>query len=276
MATRRKYRDKYLRWHSTYEKRATTEISKVFKGWFLNVDWQNLTDNYQMQIDNAFDEKSLFQAYVTIYTEIGKKHGLRVLKDIETQTKADPAQEFLINFQFNIEEFLRQYGLERIKTVQKSLFDEIVKLIENRLKEGKDIRQVAKDIEVMVNRPNFYRWRALRIARTESTAASNYAAIRSAYYGGFEVVKEWISAHDARTRRHPESEYDHEYMDGKRVGINDPFIFNQGSFDEDRLQYPGDPKGQPGNVINCRCAVAVVPKRDKDGRLIPLKDSMVA
>ena len=31
----------------------------------------------------------------------------------------------------------------------------------------------------------------------------------------------------------------------------------------------GDPKGSAGNVINCRCSVAVVPKRDDNGNLVP-------
>ena len=36
----------------------------------------------------------------------------------------------------------------------------------------------------------------------------------------------------------------------------------------DELAYPGDPKGRAGNVINCRCTVGIIPKRDASGSLI--------
>jgi hypothetical protein len=31
------------------------------------------------------------------------------------------------------------------------------------------------------------------------------------------------------------------------------------------MEYPGDPKTPAGNVINCRCKIAVVAKVDEDG-----------
>jgi hypothetical protein len=32
--------------------------------------------------------------------------------------------------------------------------------------------------------------------------------------------------------------------------------------------FPGDPKGSAGNVVNCRCSVAQVVRRDKDGNIM--------
>ena len=81
------------------------------------------------------------------------------------------------------------------------------------------------------------------------------------------MAKEWISATDKRTRRKPANEYDHVEMDGKKITRYEKFNFNNG---KDFLDYPGDPTGEAGNVINCRCAISLTPIKDKEGNLIPI------
>jgi hypothetical protein len=39
-------------------------------------------------------------------------------------------------------------------------------------------------------------------------------------------------------------------VDGQKVGINEMFIVGG-----ENLEFPGDPFGSPGNVINCRCTL---------------------
>ena len=75
---------------------------------------------------------------------------------------------------------------------------------------------------------------------------------------GFAMQKEWISALDSRTRD------DHAGSNGQRRPENT--AFNVGG---EKLMYPGDPAGSAGNVINCRCTVAMIPARDNAGNLIP-------
>lgn len=270
MASVQKYRQRYLRYHKGYEKRSTTELIKVFKGWFSKIDFTSLqAGSYKTVINNAMDFESLEQAYINIYREVGLVHGKRVGKDINTGLKAFTWGAFLTVFELNVVDYLRRYGVERILTVRRSVFDDIVELISTRLAEGKDMRDVTNEINTLVNRRDFYRWQAERIARTESTAASNYAALQAGDVSGFQMGKEWISATDARTRRKPKSEYDHFEMNGKRVKRNEKFIFNRSKDPRNQLDYPGDPTAYPGNVINCRCTVAIVALRDKDGNLIP-------
>ena len=52
-----------------------------------------------------------------------------------------------------------------------------------------------------------------------------------------------------------------------KVPADQPFKVPSKSGVQD-MMYPGDPNGSAGNVINCRCSSAIVPRRDKDGRLI--------
>ncbi len=272
MATRRKYRERYLKWHATYQKRATTELRKVFRKWIKDIPFDTVqAGTYSSVISNTMKIEDLFQSYVTIYHQIGKTHGRRVGKDINQGLKNFTWHGFLTIFEMNIGSYLRSFGFQRITTVRKAFFEELRELFDTRLQEGKDMRTVAKEVEAIVNKKDFYRWQAERIARTESTAASNYAAIQSGQVSGFQMGKEWISATDNRTRRKPDDNFDHFAMNGKQVKLNDSFVFNEGTLEEDRLEYPGDPNGRAGNVINCRCTVAVIPLRDKDGNLIPTR-----
>lgn len=267
MATQARYRKQYLKWHGTYEKRATKEVRKAFKTWTKRIDWNELqAGTYKSMINIALNKDILTDAYVKMYYEIGRVHGRRVVSGINLSLKTSLFEGFLSLFTKNVAKYIRLYGAKRITSVRQTFFEYIIELIANRLDKEQDMREVAKQIQKEVNRPDFYRWQAERIARTESTAASNYAAIQAGESSNFEMVKEWISATDKRTRRKPQDEFDHLEMNGKQVGLKEKFMFNGG---EDALEYPGDPTGEASNIINCRCTVSVVAKRDRNGNLIP-------
>ena len=269
MGTKRKYREQYLRWHKGYEKRTTTAFKKMFKGFIKDIDWDNMQGGtYKIIVSMAVNEEKIKETLVDTYLAIGKQHGKRVGKATEKATKAFDLTTFLTIFNRNVYLFLNLFGGRRITTIRQTFISSVIDLLSNRVSNGMDMRQAAKEVRLLVNKPKFYTWMALRIARTESTAASNFAAIESSRSNDVETIKEWLSASDGRTRRKPEAHFDHFVMQGVQVDIDDDFIFNEGTFDEDRLQFPGDPKGKAGNIINCRCSVVVLPKRDKEGQII--------
>lgn len=265
---RNKYRKQYKKWHQSYEKRANTEIKRVFKEWVNNIDWNNMTaGTISLYLNNAFNEENMIVAMIRIYREIGIVHGKRIGTEINQQLKKFSISEFLTYFERVVREFVREFNRQKVRAIKKSFIEQILKDIKINLDNGKPLDEVLKESRKKITKNAYYEWRALRIARTESTAASNYAAIQSAKVSGFEMQKEWISAIDKRTRRKPEDEFDHVEMDGKKVGLEEQFVFNGG---EDVIDFPGDPKGDLSNIINCRCAIAIVPKRDKEGNLIPI------
>ena len=100
----------------------------------------------------------------------------------------------------------------------------------------------------------------MRIARTETTTASNFAAIKTAEQSDLVLDKVWISVQDNRTRITP---YDHFDMNNQKQELEKPFFVGG-----ENIRYPGDAKASAGNVINCRCVIAFIPKRDADGMLI--------
>lgn len=88
--------------------------------------------------------------------------------------------------------------------------------------------------------------RAKMIARTETVGAANFGSQESYEQAGVEE-KEWLATLDDRVRD------SHAALDGDVVGLNE--TFNNG------LAYPGDPTGDAGEIINCRCTlVPVVPE----------------
>lgn len=88
--------------------------------------------------------------------------------------------------------------------------------------------------------------RAVTIARTEVISAANAGSMDLArvYQPYMPVRKEWLCTHDARTRPA------HLAANGQEVGLDEQFTVGGASLD-----FPGDPGGPPGQVINCRCAV---------------------
>lgn len=84
-------------------------------------------------------------------------------------------------------------------------------------------------------------YEAERIARTETLAVQTQAA-HTVYRENGVTEKEWLWSGSGYER--------HEDLAGVIVGIGDSF--------PNGLSFPGDPDGEPGEVINCMCDFAPV------------------
>lgn len=113
------------------------------------------------------------------------------------------------------------------------------------------------------------RTQAARIVRTEVTRAANTGTMASSESFEFEQTKEWMSAHDKRTRGVDVNDHaSHIGLDGVTIDEKDYFVDPRNG---DQLMFPGDPNATAASTINCRCTMAVVAKLDNNGRLIPKK-----
>jgi hypothetical protein len=90
---------------------------------------------------------------------------------------------------------------------------------------------------------SFWRMRATRIARTESTSAYNSGALAALADEGV-TNKRWVATRDSRTRP------THIRADGQVRPLVEPFDVGGRS-----LQIPGDPSGPAREIINCRCTM---------------------
>lgn len=266
------YRSTWLKLHSKYENKARIIFQNEFKAIARNIPFETMDlENYEVFTSFYIERKDVFNAYLKVYTEIGGNHGKRVGAEINKQIneKNFNITSFLNEFQNTLINWLNQFGGQRIVSVRQNYISYINELIAQGIADGKTIAIIATDLTKMINSRNFYRWQSLRIARTETTTASNYAATVASSVSGVLMDKIWISAQDKRTRRPPDSKFDHFNMNGTRVPLDKPF--NVGG---ELIMFAGAPTNvngtqtSGGNVINCRCVNAQLVRRDKDGKIM--------
>ena len=232
-------------------------MQKHIKKILGNIPTNNVSlGTYKILFYTNITEEQIKEMFIDIYKNVGYDYNKRIKKEIEKTTKN---VLFTDSFLQDILLFLSSEGGSKITSVRGTLIEDIIKEIEKQLKDNTSIIALQDAIlEIVQKSQLFYKWQALRIARTETTFASAFAAMRAASQSNYEMTKEWISVKDDRTRN------DHRIENGQIVDFDEPFIMNDGT----QMQYPGDPKGTPGQVINCRCTIAFKAKRDKDGNII--------
>jgi hypothetical protein len=112
---------------------------------------------------------------------------------------------------------------------------------------------------VILRQTNLYsRNQALRLVRTETTNAANYGTLQSAttIFPAQQMMKEWVSGNDGRTRSIPPNDFDHVVMNGVQVKFEETF-----SVQGQQMRHPADSSlgASAGNVVNCRCSVFPFP-----------------
>lgn len=107
--------------------------------------------------------------------------------------------------------------------------------------QGEAISDIARRMQNVTN-SNYKA--AVRNARTMYTGAQNAGRVDSykrAEKMGIEMEEQWVATLDSRTRD------SHRLLDGKRIAVGGTF--------PNGCRFPGDPKGKPEEVYNCRCTL---------------------
>lgn len=241
-----------------YERIAYRIVQKHVKTILESIPTNNATINtYQYLIEGNISDEQIKKMFIEIYRTIGFDYGNRIKKTLE-KTRKD-------NILFNDELlkqillFLSNEGGIKITSVRSTLVGDIVQQIQMALEKQGTVIDLQNAIYSVIGNPaKFYKWQALRIARTETTSASNFAAWESAKDSDYYLMKEWIAASDNRTR------HDHAIENGQVVDFELPFKMADGS----KMDYPGDITAKASQIINCRCTIAFKGKRDAEGMLI--------
>lgn len=155
----------------------------------------------------------------------------------------------LVNQPLDTEVYLRQ-ATNRLVGIGDELWEHAREELVAGIDKGESIDDLASRVmkSAEVTEP-----RARTIARTESNGAMNAVVSQTNHRvddmfsieGG--LSKEWSATEDLRTRP------THVLADGQVVPLDQPFIVGEAS-----LQFPSDPTGPPGEVINCRCTTLTV------------------
>lgn len=143
---------------------------------------------------------------------------------------------------------------QMIVQVAQTTKDDVARLIGVGLENGATIGEIQS---VLIQDFAFSPRRALRIARTESTAALNEGqemAFRDAASNGVTLEIEWISARDQGVRP------SHQALDGQKKDPGGLFTIPDGHPNAgDTARFPGD-FNAAGEVVNCRCAARPIVK----------------
>ena len=130
----------------------------------------------------------------------------------------------------------------------------ISSIINRGLEDNLSNREIAKKIRtagIIANKK-----RALMIARTETHTGAVFAqdeVVNTVTKKlGIKMDRFWSTMKDLRVRPAPgiKSKFNHRKADGQKRAQKKAF-----NVSGEKLIYPGDPSGSPGNIINCRCVV---------------------
>lgn len=252
---RNQYRIDWLRRHHRYEQ----SMYKVFK---LALDdqvkqvseWIKANGvNIEPMLSVLVSPQPISEAYRICYSTIGTQEAKYVYTFIKRLGERKEIPSFFSEYwrKMMVLFFETEAG-ERITGVTETTRESITKLLADSV--GMSLSEQATYILEHLDSPDFNRYRALMIARTESTAAAGQGAYLANQSSDYETVKEWISVMDKNTR------HTHMVADGQVVESYD--MFEVGA---ELALYPGALTLSAAESIQCRCTYAFVPKTDGDG-----------
>jgi|GEM_PF-1658627 len=228
-----------------------------------------------------------------LYANVGVRYANMATRDLKQQERTGkrPLKDYIASskddligyniksggsFGFNTEwvqwilNYLHTHLIQNITfNVNKTTRDYLLQVLNKSITEGLGIDETVR----LLNNSDFSATQAARIVRTEINAASNAGTLAAGQTYDYEMQKKWIAVHDNRTRGvDPKDHASHIGLDGTVIDFEDHFVDPRNG---DLLLSPGDPKASAESVINCRCQMSLKPKRDRNGRLIPKRQSTV-
>ena len=155
--------------------------------------------------------------------------------------------------------FFRDEYFELVKNISDTTRDQIFRVLSKAAEEGLSNDDIVKQLKA----PEINVARARLITRTELGKGAFFGRKLAADDSEWETEKEWIAAHDHRTR------HSHRAVDGDVIDADGKFAVSTPKGGTDYMIGPGDPTASAANLCNCRCSSATRAKRDENGRLIP-------
>lgn len=236
-----------------YYEMSVNLLLKAFKGQLIEIvkaikDSANDVDA-SLGVNEAINPILIKQAVIEIYKQVGIGFAIQSYLSLKGDESFETKQELPVDsWSENVARYIETNGIDRVISINSTTKDFVQQVLARAAREGLGINETVSLIREEYE--SMARYRAARIARTEIVSASNRGAIIGADSLGIDYNKIWIATADGRTRD------DHLQADGEQVARTSNFLVG-GEY----LEAPGDPKGSPENVINCRCAVGFVPIR---------------
>lgn len=261
------YRISWVIQHHLYERQQFSNFKYALDQQTNNVKQFILShgiNNLSQYLTVLITPQPIATAYQKCYQRVGVQHAEWTYSKINSLANKKEAQAIELKTQKSLPSFFSEQwrklmslfyqtdGGKRITQVTETTRENVMQLLDD--SQSLPMSERATYMVDQLNDPDFNRMRALRIARTESTTAANKGALLGAESSDYLTAKLWIAVMDANTRPA------HADANGEQVLMDD--TFDVGGED---LSFPGDPAGSAGNIINCRCSLAIVPLMGDNG-----------
>ena len=204
-----------------YQKALKTQVQAILETLQAN-EFETVSEYLTQSYEDGF--------MGTMYDLQGQ--GIPLIFPIDQEQVAEAIQT-----ETNLSESLYTAMGHDIKDLQKKISGEISR----GLSSGQMYSEITRNIASWARIPKN---NAMRITRTEAhrlQCRAGMSACQKAKSKGADVLKQWDSSLDAKTRD------SHARIDGEIKELDEKF--------SNGLMYPGDPAGSAAEVINCRCAL---------------------
>lgn len=228
-------------WANTLARRRAEEVKRILR----ELRGFDEVRAWEMYFDEHLLEPYLPQWYNGLITTTALPNIAVTAKQLTGKGKAlDPNI-----FTHSLNDFAERRAGSQITIVRGTFKDNIKATIRREIEADANIgierlaRAIADDCnEVLL-------WQARRIAQTEAMVALGEAGDEAARVLDIPFTKTWCCSGLSNSRE------SHLAMDGVVVDQYEPFVF-----DDCEMQYPHDPNGTAGQVINCACSCIRDPK----------------
>jgi len=230
--------------------------NREFKKWFQYFKRENfkgidqfLETGKTTGFDGLFLDRDIIELYENLFTSVGTQVALWYQNNFEKFLVKEQSES---NWREVFGAFGRKFAADKVTLVSGNRKKELQGVL-RRLMSDPDFQSLNERQAQRILRNQFTsysRTQAMRLVRTETVTAANYASTQTAndLFGDKGYNKEWLASIDGRERAA------HRAADGQQVGADEPFLVG-GEY----LKYPGDPSASAKNRINCRCTILTYP-----------------
>jgi hypothetical protein len=265
--TRQGYTDQYVRINRKLETKWFPKVHKALKSKVSSLIEVVESSGVQAGIkhlNESLTNPALSKAVNGLYENVGLTHARLAERRLRNEVlKGFGDTELWRRF---INEFLAKFLFDKITfKVNEYSHEYLLNALQESVDNGWSVTETIEHLEQLPHT----RSQAARIVRTEVNRAANTGVYAQGEFFKYELVKEWISVRDVRTRGVDREDHaDHYRMDGQTVDYYATFRDPKNGHE---LRFPGDPEAQAEDTINCRCHMMTLPKKDENDNLIPKK-----
>jgi len=231
-------------------------LKKMKKAWLQKdtVD-QLLYPRKQSEAKIAKGAKKVFEG---VMIERGNEELAKINAELRKPKKQTPVAEFVADFDVEnpgVQKWLDGYTADLSKALEQVNTNKLRRELIEGMHKGEGIPELMKRVNLTY--ASWDKFRAERIARTETLMASNKGAVQAYMQSGVIKSKMWVTHFDHRTC--PSC----EVLDGQIIALEENF-FNKGDPDEvitsggNTFTFKNDYRdiGEPPRHALCRCSIA--------------------